>query len=95
MTIKIFGPAIRRPTTSKFYIFDLDGTLTISRCGKLFSTTAEDTLILSPVNAKIADLKAEGYNILIVTNQSVFHADTIAKLEMVAAALDVPVLCAA
>lgn len=95
MTIKIIGPAIKRPTSSKFYIFDLDGTLTVSRSGRLFSTTAEDTLILPPVANKIAELKAAGYNILIVTNQTVFNADTIAKLEMVAATLDVPLLCAA
>lgn len=95
MTIKTFGPAIGRLATNKFYIFDLDGTLTVSKRGKLFSTTAEDTLILPPVAAKIADLKAAGYNILIVTNQSYFTADTIAKLQLVADTLDVPLLCAA
>lgn len=95
MTIKVFGPTIRRPANNKFYIFDLDGTLTISKRGKLFSTTVEDTLILPPVEAKVAELKAEGYNILIVTNQSYFSVDTVAKLNMVADVLDVPILCAA
>jgi DNA 3'-phosphatase len=95
MTIKQFGPTIQRPASNKFYIFDLDGTLAISRSGKLFSMTAEDTLILPPVAAKIADLKAAGYNILIVTNQSYFTADTIAKLQLVTDTLDVPLLCAA
>lgn len=94
MTIKIFGPS-NRPTTDKFHIFDLDGTLAVSRSGKLYSTTAEDTLILPPVADKIADLKAAGYNILIVTNQTQFTADTIAKLQMVADTLNVPLLCAA
>ena len=95
MTIKAFGPTIRRPANNKFYIFDLDGTLTISKRGKLFSTTAEDTLILPPVEAKVAELKADGYNVLIVTNQSYFTDDTVAKLNMVADALNVPILCAA
>ncbi len=95
MTIKVFGPTIGRPTTNKFFIFDLDGTLTVSRCGKVFSQTAEDTLILPPVADKIAELKADGYNIIIVTNQSYFTADTIAKLQYVADEFDVPVLCAA
>lgn len=91
--MQTFGPK-PEPKGKKFFLFDLDGTLVVSRSGQLYSRSVEDTLLLPAVKPKLAALKAEGYNLLIVTHQAYYTEAVRAKLDWISRELDVPLIAA-
>lgn len=88
-----YTPADFRPTAS-FYIFDLDGTIAISKSGRLAAHDASDTLIIPSVPQLFADLRAAGHTILIVSNQAYWSDAAKDKVEYVFRTLNVPVAVA-
>lgn len=88
-------PINYKPTTSgKYYLFDLDGTLTYSRRGKTHASDAEDTIIRPGAAEKLADLAAQGYNIVIVSNQSYWTPATKVKIYYIFKTLGYPIMVA-
>jgi DNA 3'-phosphatase len=84
-------PADYKPkSTGKFYLFDLDGTLTYSRSGKTHARDAADAIIRPGAAEKLAELSKAGYNILIVSNQSYWTPATKAKIEHIFTVLSYP-----
>lgn len=83
----------------KFFLFDLDGTLAVSKKGERYAASTEDTLILPGVKAHIDALYERGYYVLIVTNQikglpkAPKHPITM-RLSCVAGVLQVPLIAA-
>lgn len=93
MTIHIYRA--EAPATNKIFLFDLDGTICISKSGRLYSYTAEDTFIIPSAKDKIEELKAAGYFVGIITNQSAFGPDVDKKILHICNILKVPVAVAA
>jgi DNA 3'-phosphatase len=91
--MQTFGPK-PEPKGDKFFLFDLDGTLVLSRSGQLYSRSIEDTLILPAVPDKLAALRAEGYNLLIVTHQAYYTPAVHDKLDWISNTLNVPLIAA-
>lgn len=83
------------PTTTKVFLFDMDGTVCISKSGRLYSYNAEDTFIIPSAKDKIEELKAAGYFVGIITNQSAFKDDIDSKLRHICNTLKVPIAVAA
>lgn len=88
-----YTPADFKPTAS-FYIFDLDGTIAISKSGRLAAHDAADTLIIPSVPQLFADLRAAGHTILIVSNQAYWSDAAKDKVEYIFRTLNVPVAVA-
>lgn len=88
-----YTPADFKPTAS-FYIFDLDGTIAISKSGRLAAHDAADTLIIPSVPQLFADIRAAGHTILIVSNQAYWSDAAKDKVEYIFRILNVPVAVA-
>lgn len=88
-----YTPADFKPTAS-FYIFDLDGTIAISKSGRLAAHDATDTFIIPSVSQLFADLRAAGHTILIVSNQAYWSDAAKDKVEYIFRTLNVPVAVA-
>lgn len=86
-------PADFRPT-SRFYIFDLDGTIAISKSGRPAAHDAADTLIIPSVSKLFDDLRTAGNTILIVSNQAYWSDATKEKIQYIFDTLKVPVAVA-
>jgi DNA 3'-phosphatase len=91
--MQTFGPK-PEPKGNKFFLFDLDSTLVLSRSGQLYSRSVADTLILPAVPDKLEALKAEGYNLLIVTHQAYYTPAVRDKLDWISNELGVPLIAA-
>lgn len=93
MTHAFYMPADFRPT-SRFYIFDLDGTIAISKSGRPTAHDAADTLIIPSVPKLFDDLRTAGNTILIVSNQAIWSDATKEKIQYIFDTLKVPVAVA-
>jgi D-glycero-D-manno-heptose 1,7-bisphosphate phosphatase len=65
-------PFKRKPNgyTNKAILFDYDGTLRVTKSGGIYPTNPDDIVALPGRTEKINELKAQGYIILGVSNQS-------------------------
>lgn len=91
--MQTFGPK-PEPKGNKFFLFDLDSTLVLSRSGQLYSRSIEDTLILPSVQPKLETLRTEGYNLLIVTHQAYYTPAVRDKLNWISQELGIPLIAA-
>jgi bifunctional polynucleotide phosphatase/kinase len=81
------------PKTSKFAIFDMDGTLIKTNSGKRFPLDSYDWKWLDPqIPERISGLVTAGWNIVIATNQSKFNNEVKSKIEMICASLKVDMI---
>lgn len=80
--------------TDKYYLFDLDGTITHSRSGKTHSSDIADTIIRPGAAEKLADLAVQGYNIVIVSNQAYWTPPVREKIQYIFATLGYPMMLA-
>jgi bifunctional polynucleotide phosphatase/kinase len=94
MSLHVFRSEDAIPS-KRIFLFDLDGTVCISKSGRLFSYNVEDTFIIPSAKDKIEELKAAGYFVAIITNQAAFQADVQAKIRHIVQTLKVPVVVAA
>lgn len=69
-TIKFVRNPYPKDYVNKAVIFDYDGTLRKTKSGSIYPVDTDDIEILAGRSAKIAELKAQGYIVLGVSNQS-------------------------
>jgi len=77
--------------------FDMDGTLITTKSGKAFSIDKDDWKFINDTTilSKIHKLYIDGYNIVIITNQSKFNAKNShlkQKIENITNILNIPIL---
>jgi DNA 3'-phosphatase len=90
----LFIPNNFKPT-SKFYLFDIDGTLVTSRSGRHpVAKDATDIIYLGPVKDTFDALKAADFTILLVSNQAIWNEDAKSKIRHIHETFNVPVAVA-